>query len=248
MAQIEAALKQVDEKKKKLDSFRPLPPELVNNLDEWFKVNFTYTSNAIEGNTLTHDETAIVIEKGITIGGKTVREHLEAINHAQAIDFIRQLVHKKHSQLTIHDILDIHKIVLQGIDSANAGVFRTVMVRILGSTTVFPNHAKVPVLMDEFMKWLWAAHEHPIITASLAHLKLINIHPFIAGNGSTSRPLMNLLLLQEGYPLAIIQKEDRLPYIRAIEKYRQTDDFTDFCLMVCKGLESGLDSYIQAIE
>lgn len=248
MTTIENILARIDEKKKKLDAFRPLPSELVKNLDEWFKVAFTYNSNAIEGNTLTHQETALVVEKGITIGGKTVREHLEAVNHAQAIDFITKLVGEKRSEFVLDDILAIHKIVLQKIDDVNAGVFRKVMVRISGSSTVFPNYAKVPELMVEFMQWLHTAQDHPVIVAALAHFKLVNIHPFIDGNGRTARLLMNLLLLQNGYPCAIIKNEDRARYIHAIELARHQENYDDFCLLVCQAVEATLDSYLEAID
>lgn len=245
---LSATLSRIDEKKKQLDAFRPLPPELVKNLDEWFKVAFTYNSNAIEGNTLSHAETALVVEKGITIGGKTIREHLEAVNHAQAIDFIKQLIRTKHTDVGIDDILAIHKMVLQKIDDLNAGVFRKAMVRISGSATVFPNYAKVPMLMVEFMQWLHTVQDHPVNIAALAHFKLVDIHPFIDGNGRTARLLMNLLLLQHGYPIAIIQREDRSQYITAIDSARQDGDTTDFQLVVCKAVESSLDSYLEAVE
>src|SRR5436190_16543512 len=127
MTTIKNIIDRIDEKKKILDNRRPLPPELVQNLSEWFAIEFTYTSNAIEGNTLSMAETAMVVEKGITVGGKTMREHLEAINHADAIDFIKVLAQKKQQDLTLDDILAIHKIVLQRIDDRNAGRFRDVM-------------------------------------------------------------------------------------------------------------------------
>lgn len=241
-------LKRIDEKKQKLDSYRPLPPELVKNLDEWFSIAFTYASNALEGNTLSHQETALVVEKGITIGGKTIREHLEAINHAQAIDFIKSLVHKKRQDIGLDDILAIHKVVLQKIDDRNAGIFRNVMVRITGSSTVFPNYAKVPFLMTEFMGWLHTATDHPIIIAAQAHFKLVSIHPFIDGNGRTARLLMNLILLQHGYPLAIIKKEIRSQYIAAIENARETNNFTQFYSIISLAVEESLDAYLEAVE
>lgn len=241
-------LTRITEKKHKLDSFRPLPSALVKNLDAWLAIEFTYTSNAIEGNTLSRDETALVVEKGLTIGGKTINEHLEAVNHMQAIDFIKLLVDKKRQQLDIHDILSIHKIVLQKIDDVNAGSFRRVSVRISGSTTTFPNYLKVPDLMDEFEQWLHDTKEHPAHVAALAHLKLVSIHPFVDGNGRTSRLLMNLLLLQEGYPFAIIQKEDRSKYIKAVEKAVQTNNYDDFLIVVFEAIENSLDIYLEAIE
>jgi Fic family protein len=248
MASIQEALKRIDEKKKKVDLVRPLPPELVKNLQEWLAVEFTYTSNAIEGNTLSFSETALVVEKGITIAGKTVREHLEAINHAQAIDFIIDLARKKQTDLALDDILAIHKIVLQKIDDMHAGVFRKVMVKVTGSRTVFPNPVKVPFLMVDFMSWLHSVQDHPVIVAALAHYKLVTIHPFIDGNGRTARLLMNLLLLQHGYPLAIIKKEQRSEYIAAIEYARETDDFDKFYEVIISAVEYSLDIYLEAIE
>ena len=126
-------------KKKELDGYRPLPPALVRNLDEWFRVELTYTSNAIEGNTLTRRETAAVIEKGLTVGGKSLREHLEAMNHSRAIDAVNTLGRQRPSQLTAHDILSIHGLIMRGIDDANAGRYRSVPVRISGSAVVMPN-------------------------------------------------------------------------------------------------------------
>lgn len=248
MVNVMDALKRIDEKKKELDAARPLPVALVRNLQEWFAIEFTYTSNALEGNTLSLSETAMVVEKGITIGGKTMQEHLEAINHALAINFIEELAHKQRVDLAMDDILAIHKIVLQKIDDVHAGVFRKVMVRIMGSSTIFPNYVKVPFLMVEFMEWLHSSTDHPIIVAALAHYKLVSIHPFVDGNGRTARLLMNLLLLQCGYPLAIIKKEQRSDYIAAIEHARNTDDFTPFYAVILKAVEYTLDSYLEAIR
>ena len=245
---IQKSLHRIDEKKKKLDAYRPLPPELVQNLSEWFAIEFTYTSNAIEGNTLSMAETAMIVEKGITVGGKTIREHLEAINHAEAIDFIKQLTQKKQSELALDDILAIHKHVLQKIDDINAGRFRECMVRVVGSSTIFPNPAKVPFLMVDFMGWLHTAPEHPVLVAALAHYKLVTIHPFVDGNGRTARLLMNLLLLQQGYPLAIIKKEKRSEYIAAIETARQQNNMTAFYAVIIDALEYVLDAYLEAAQ
>jgi len=244
---MKSKLERIDEKKKLLDSFRPLPPALVKNLDEWFKIALTYTSNAIEGNTLTHQETALVIEKGITIGGKTVTEHLEAINHAKAIDFIKDLAKKKKEDICLDDILSIHRIILQGINPKHAGVFRTVMVRILGSKNTFPNYLKVPILMTEFMQWLTTTKDHPVIVASMAHFKLVSIHPFVDGNGRAARLLMNLLLLQQGYPFAIIKKEDRKAYIDSLEQATSSGTLTTFNDIIFQAVESSLDSYLEAV-
>jgi Fic family protein len=245
---IEQVLNRIDEKKKKLDAARPLPSALVNNLSEWFAIEFTYTSNAIEGNTLSMAETAMVVEKGITVGGKTIREHLEAINHAKAIDFIKELAQKKREDLAFDDILAIHKIVLQKIDDVHAGVLRQVMVRVVGSATIFPNAAKGSFLMVDFISWLQTVSDHPVIIAALAHYKLVTIHPFVDGNGRTARLFMNLLLLQCGYPLAIIKKEKRAEYIAAIECARQKEDMNEFYKVIIEAVEYTLDNYLEIIE
>jgi Fic family protein len=133
-----------------LDEFRPLPDALVRNLDDWFRVELTFTSNAIEGNTLTRAETALVVEKGLTVGGKSLREHLEAANHAKALDFVHSLIARKPSGLTAKDVLSVHDTILKGIDDDNAGHYRSVPVRISGSAVIMPNPRKVPDLMDAF--------------------------------------------------------------------------------------------------
>jgi len=203
----------LSQKKLSLDQLRPLPNELVQNLDNWFRVELTYSSNAIEGNTLTRRETAVVIEKGLTVGGKSLKEHLEATNHSQALDFIHSLAYKTPSDLTAHDILSIHAMILKTIDDANAGHYRSIPVRISGSAVIMPNARKVPDLMDEFQLWLTSNTDlHPVAFASEAHYRLVTIHPFVDGNGRTARLLMNLLLIMQGYPPAIIRKRDRLSY------------------------------------
>jgi len=143
--------KALSNKKAQLDQFRPLPPELVTNLDDWFRVELTYTSNAIEGNTLTRQETALVVEKGLTVRGKSLNEHLEARNHANALDHVNTLVDRSSTTITEQDILAIHHMILHAIDDPNAGFYRSVPVRISGSLVVLPNHVKVPRLMAAFV-------------------------------------------------------------------------------------------------
>jgi len=235
-------------KKQRLDSLRPLPLELVKNLDEWFKIELTYTSNAIEGNTLTRAETALVVEKGITVQGKSLKEHLEAANHAQALDYIKILVNKKRKNLTLNDIFEIHRIILNKIEEENKGRFRTQHARIMGSKTILPNPLKVPNLMEEFIKWLQGQNtDHPIKIATDTHFKLVSIHPFVDGNGRTSRLLMNLLAMQEGYPPAIIRKEDRLDYINSLEKGQTTNDLTDYYNLLYEAFDRSLDIYLEAL-
>jgi Fic family protein len=234
-------------KKKELDGYRPLPPTLVRNLEEWFRVELTYTSNAIEGNTLTRRETAAVIEKGITVGGKSLREHLEATNHARALDVVNSLVRKKPSALTANDILSMNALLRNGIDDTNAARYRNVPVRISGSAVVMPNPAKVPSLMEDFLQWLTARNAlHPVAFAGEAHYRLVTIHPFVDGNGRTARLLMNLLLLVRGYPPAIIRTRDRLAYIGAIERAQLGGARSDFDALVAEAAERSLDIYLAA--
>jgi len=131
-------------KKQQVDRFRPFPPDLSRNLDEWFKIELTFTSNAIEGNTLTRRETAVVIEKGLTVAGKSVTEHLEATNHASALDFVLSLVKKKPARLTAKDVLAIHDLILKRLDDDSAGRYRSVPVRISGSAVIMPNRERCP--------------------------------------------------------------------------------------------------------
>jgi len=235
------------EKKARLDSFRPLPEALVRNLEDWFRVELTYTSNAIEGNTLTRRETALVVEKGLTVGGKSLIEHLEATNHAQALDWMKEQVTGKRASLTEKDILHIHDIILKGIDDAGAGHYRAVPVRISGSRVVLPNALKVPDLMEDFVKWL-DGHEalHPVELAAEAHYRLVTIHPFVDGNGRTARLLMNMILLMRGYPAAIIRKRDRLAYISSLEKAQLGGSKEDYLKIITRAVGRSLDIYLKA--
>ncbi len=236
-------------KKALLDRLRPLPPSLVRNLEEWFKIELTYTSNALEGNTLTRRETALVIEKGLTVGGKSLTEHLEATNHSRALDYIESLIQKRSFDFSSSDILSIHALILRGIDDENAGRYRTVSVRISGSSVVMPNARKVPDLMDEFHTWLIQPHTlHPVAFAGEAHYRLVTIHPFVDGNGRTARLLMNLILLSHGYPPAIIRKRDRLAYISALEKAQLGGSRDPYDKIILQATNRSLDIYINAAQ
>lgn len=235
------------DKKKQLDGYRPLPEALVRNLDNWFRVELTYTSNAIEGNTLTRRETALVVEKGLTIGGKSLIEHLEAANHAHALDWVKEQIKRKPQTVTEKDILLIHDIILKGIDDQNAGHYRNVPVRISGSAVVLPNSRKVPDLMTEFLEWLKNSQDfHPVELAAEVHYRLVTIHPFVDGNGRTARLLMNMILLMTGYPAAIIRKRDRLAYISSLEKAQLGGSKDDYIKIIMKAIDRSLDMYLKA--
>ncbi|MDF1759446.1 MAG: Fic family protein [Coxiellaceae bacterium] len=236
-------------KKQQLDALRPLPNALVHNLDDWFRVELTYTSNAIEGNTMTRRETALVVEKGLTVGGKTLVEHLEATNHAKALDWVKQQVKRKPGNLQIKDILHIHDVILKGIDDEHAGFFRSVPVRISGSTVVLPNPRKVPDLMDAFAAFLKQASQlHAVEFAAEVHYQLVTIHPFVDGNGRAARLLMNMILMMLGYPPAIIRTQDRLAYIASLEQAQLGGSKQDYYQLVAKAVDRSLDIYLQAMQ
>ena len=235
-------------KKNTLDQYRPLPPALVKNLEEWFLIELTYTSNAIEGNTLTRKETAAVVEKGLTIGGKSLVEHLEATNHAKALQDIMKLASSKTLDLTENDILTIHNTILRGIDDENAGHYRSIPVRISGSQVILPNPARVPDHMQKFISWLTSDPDlHPVRLAAEAHYRLVTIHPFTDGNGRTARLLMNLILMQHGYSPALIRKRDRMKYISSLEKAQLGDSIDDYHKVVFNAVNRSLDIYLNAV-
>lgn len=239
---------ELDEKKAILDSKRPLPKETLKSLEENFKLEWTYNSNAIEGNTLTLKETKVVLE-GITIGGKTMREHLEAINHKEAIEFLEELIND-NSELSEMDIKNIHALVLKGIDDENAGRYRTENVIISGASHIPPESVIVPELMEKLIYRYdeWKERYHPIIVAALLHAEFVKIHPFIDGNGRTARLLMNFEAMKNGYPPIIIKTEQRHSYYDALDKGAITGDYTDFVKMVAKQAEEMLDLYLKLIK
>ncbi len=238
-------------KKQKLDKYRPLLGETIQSLEDWIKVELTYSSNAIEGNTLTRAETAEVLEKGVAavIKGKPLKDQLEAINHAKAVEFIKELAKQKksHQFVTEEDILTIHKMILSGIDDTWAGKYRKSEVFIRGATIEFPAAQKVPYHMLEFGDWLEGSPgEHPVKVAADAHFKLVTIHPFVDGNGRTARLLMNLVLLINGYPTAIIRNEDRIEYLEAVNRGQTQNDLGPLYDNIAKAVGRSLDAYISA--
>ena len=233
--------------KKLIDRAGEMPDALTRNLHEWFRVELTYTSNALEGNTLTRRETAMVVEKGITVGGKSLVEHLEATNHAQAFDLIAEKSRKPLKHFTENDLLSLHKMILSGIDNQNAGFYRNVPVRLSGSRTVLPNPRKVPDLMTAFHQWLQSKQKiHPVDLAAEAHYRLVTIHPFIDGNGRTARLLMNFILMCHGYPPAIIRKSERGKYLDALEKAQTGGSLDDYLQLIYRAVDRSLDIYVQA--
>ena len=205
---LDKMLERISSKKIALDRLRPLPSIALKSIKESLTLEWTYNSNSIEGNTLTLVETKLIIEEGITIKGKSLREHFEAVNHQVAIEMIESLVDKNHL-LNVHDILIVNGVVLQNIEKEYAGRYRTSGVRISGANFVPPNALKIDDLMTELINWV---NEYPIdivIKAAIFHHRFVWIHPFFDGNGRTARLIFNLLLMQAGFPPAIILKNDR---------------------------------------
>jgi Fic family protein len=240
----------VNQLKERLDSKRPLPPGLVKNLREVIRIEWTYNSNAIEGNTLSLLETKIVVEEGLTIGGKKLQEHFEAVNHAEAIDFVEELVSKKEP-LTERIVKQIHYLVLKNIDNDNAGKYREYNVGISGSTHQPPDHIKVREEMEKLFVWYETNRTilHPVELASMFHFKFVYIHPFTDGNGRTARLVMNMILMQFGYPPAIIKAkpEQRIRYYEVLEMASVHGQTTPFVQLVTDCVEEGLQHYLSAL-
>ena len=196
---------------------RPRPADVTEELRQRYEVSLTHHSTAIEGNTLTQSETQIVIEKGITIGGKSVREHLEVIGHKEALDFVIELA-SDQAHLGEREIREIHSLVMKGQANGDSGRYRTLDVKAAGTDYVYPSHLKVPELMAEFVAWAGTPTEvHPVDFAAEAHLRFVTIHPFRDGNGRVGRLLLNLMLLRKGYPIAVLPVTQRAEYIGALE-------------------------------
>ena len=237
---------EVDNLKKELDSKRPISKQTLKSLKESINLEWTYNSNGIEGNTLTLRETQVVLE-GITVGGKTITEHLEAINHEKAILYLDDLV-KDKQPITEWNIKNIHQLILKEIDNENAGRYRKENVTIKGATHIPPDFVKIPELMEKLILNYEAWNKyHPIIRSALLHGELVKIHPFIDGNGRTSRLIMNLDLMNHGYNPVIIKKENRLEYYEVLDKAHTTGDYTDFIKLVTKLEIEMLKKYLKLI-
>jgi len=236
----------IADKKARLEGLRPLAPAALARLRELMAVEWTYNSNAIEGNTLTLRETRLILEAGLTIGGKSLREHFEVINHREAIAYVEALA-TEAAPITPFHVRQIHKLVLTQIDDASAGAYRTALVRIAGAAFEPPEAWEVPVRMDAWGDWLGgaAAELPPVDRAALAHHRLVAIHPFIDGNGRTSRLVMNLVLMQAGYPPAIIQRSNRRQYYTVLARADrgQAGPLVDF---VARAVERSLNIYLDA--
>ena len=234
--------------KNEIDSYRPLSKTLSASLHDKLIVEWTYNSNAIEGNTLTMSETKVVLE-GITIGGKSVVEHLETINHRDAILFLEQLIIGKED-LSEWNIKNIHSLILKDIDNQNAGKYRNENVIISGASHIPPSHIIIYELMQKLVVEYnreWNAF-HPVIKACLLHGEFVKIHPFIDGNGRTARLLLNFELMKYGYTPIIIKKTRRAEYYDALDYAHTTLDYSKFIDLIAEFVTDSAMLWLQVIK
>jgi Fic family protein len=234
------------EKKARLDRLRPLSPGALRNLEHAHDLELTYTSNAIEGNTLTAVETTMVIEHGVTVGGKPLRDHLEAIDHFEAIHYVRDLA-RQTGPITELDVRNLHRLVVLRSKPDIAGRYADQGRYILteAGRHSFPSPAELPALMGDFAAWLGAAADTPEV-AFAAHLRLVEIHPFNDGNGRTARLLMNLILIRGGYPAVAVRPEDRLAYIGALQVTQAGGGAEAFDRLLYERLDATMGEYVSA--
>ena len=241
-----ALIDSVEQKKAQLDRARPLSVAALAQLQKHYDIELTYTSNAIEGNTLTLRETAEVIEHGITVGGKSLRDHLEAVDHYEAVQWMRELA-ARTEPIGESTVSELHRRIVARSQPAIAGIYSQLPRRIAGSPVVFPNPAKIPALMEEFGAWLNAAPPDPA-TVFEAHFRLTEIHPFGDGNGRTARLLMNLLLVRGGYPPVAVRPQDRKTYLDALERGSLAGDLRPFQNFMHEQLDATLAEYLRALQ
>ena len=245
---IETLLEDISKKKEVLSSMRPLTQDELNRLQEEFIIETTYNSNAIEGSTMTLDETYLIIKEGMTVSGKSIKEHLEIIGFKEAFDFILDLSKKKKAPLSERDILDIHYLVLQD-NKQSRGVYRNVPVRV--GSHIAPQPYMVRPLMEELLRdnkeWL---KENPLTAVSKLHLEFETIHPFIDGNGRTGRLLLNLELIKNGYLPINIKYKDIQQYYDCFNAYRKNNskDYSKMLELVARYELEELNRYIDIIK
>ena len=234
--------------KKTLENLRPLSPQLVKKLQEQMQIEFAYNSNANEGNTLSLRETQLVIQEGITVSGKSLREHLEARNHPEAIDYVEKIV-RRQIPIEQNDIQKVHALLMRGIDDQNAGKYRTGQARVAGATFMPPPAPKIKTTIAELLQTINQNPDElrPIELAAFFHHRFAYLHPFLDGNGRTARLLMNVILMRNGYPFTVILKVDRPKYLRALGE-ADNGNLTPFANLVANCVERSLDIFLLAFE
>ncbi len=239
-------LSSIAAKKERLDALRPVSREALLALQKYYDVDLTYTSNAIEGNTLTLRETAEVIEHGLTVGGKPLRDHLEAVDHYNAVLWMRELA-ANTTPLQESTVRELHRRIVARSQPEIGGVYSIHPRRIAGSPVVFPSAVKIPGLMKEYGEWLADIALVPFNIFD-AHFQLVAIHPFADGNGRAARLLMNLLLLRGGYPPVTVRPEDRKTYLDTLEHASLRDDRKPFQAFLHQRLDETLGEYLSVLQ
>lgn len=239
----------IEEKLCRLNDLRPLPQSALKKIQDHFRIEMTYNSNAIEGNSLTLKETFLVINEGITVKGKPLKDHLEARDHYLTLNYLYDLVENgKHHTISEHLIRSMHQLIMQETDKEWAGVYRNANVIISGADYIPPDALEVAHKMKELIDWIKGnkGNLHIIELAALLHHKLVYIHPFFDGNGRTSRIIMNLLLMQYGFPLVIILKNDRKKYYNVLSQ-ADKENYKPLVQFIAQSVERSLDLYLKTL-
>lgn len=248
--EIKQKLTRIDTLKKKWSGLKPLNSSQLKKLNEFFRVKYTYESNRIEGNTLTYQETHLVINEGVTIGGKPMIDHLEAINHNEAVHWLYELLNGKED-ISKRNVLDLHRIVLKSIDSSNAGVYRKVPVMISGSEHKPPEPFLIEKLMEDYFMHYTKQKSilHPVILAAEMHERLASIHPFIDGNGRTSRLVMNFILLKNGFTIANLKGDtkSRMDYYKALENVQVHNNPEPFYHLITDKVIESIEEHLELV-
>lgn len=242
-------LKRIDQKLAVLQASQPLSASIVKKLKEQFSFELIYNSNGIEGNRLTLKETDLLINYDVTAKGKSFKDHLEAKKLSEAVHFVYELIeHREQQTISEHLIHSLQQLIVKNTEDNEGGRYRQGNVLVTGSKHQPPDAFEVPKLMHELVTWVNKSinHIHPIELAALAHHRLVHIHPFADGNGHTARLFMNVLLMQKGYPLVVILKNDRQKYDRSLEKANMghTNEIEKF---VAQAVERSMNLYLKAI-
>ncbi len=248
---VQDLLQKIDNAQTRWQKLRPIEGIHLERLKEYFRTSYTYESNKIEGNTLNLQETELVINQGLTISGKSMTEHLEAINHSEATTLLYELVRDRVS-LSERLLLELHNLILRGIDRQHAGRYRLSNVRISGSRHIPPDHLQVTDLMRGYFAF-YQRHRvslHPVVLAAEMHERLVSIHPFIDGNGRTARLVMNLILMSHGYTMVILKgdHQSRIKYYQSLEKAQVDNDSDDFHQLICEAAQESLGEHLHWVE
>lgn len=222
-------IEKVDRCHESISAVRPFEDQMLEQLIDYYRIGLTWSSNAIEGNTLTISETKVVLEDGLTVAGRPIRDFYETVGHGKAYNFMFSLI--KEKRISVADMKTMHYLFFKEIDEKNAGIWRKDPIIVSGTDYVFPHPDKLEERMAELNAWVASERGkyHPVTFAAMLHLKFVTIHPFIDGNGRVARLIMNLALIQDGYQLAIIPPVLRAEYNDNIRLYQNKGMSQPFC-------------------